>query len=75
MPPTTYWVSPDVDCWRVQREGAARAERICVSREEAVDLACRIAAINAPALVRVQSYAGAITAEFEFGRNAVSAAE
>ncbi len=26
---TTLWVSPDVDTWRLQREGAYRPEKIC----------------------------------------------
>ena len=72
---TTFWVSPDVDKWRLQREGSYRAERICATRSEAIDWGCRLAVAHAPAVVKVQDYGGTITTQFEFGRTFDQAAE
>ena len=71
---TTLWVSPDVDTWRVQREGAHRAEQICPSRADAIDWACRRAIDLAPCEIKVQDYGGKVTAQFEFSRPARPAA-
>lgn len=72
---TTLWVSPDVDTWRLQKEGSYCPERICHSRDEAIDWACRLATDLAPCQVKVQDYSGRITAEFGFSGRVVSAAE
>jgi hypothetical protein len=71
---TTLWVSPDIDTWRVQREGAHRPEHICQSRAEAIDWACRSALVLAPCKIKVQDYSGNVTAQFEFARPARPAA-
>ena len=71
---TTYWVSPDIDAWRVQREGAYRAEKVCPTREEGIDWACRFAADHTPSIVKVQDYGGNVTAQFDFQRHVARAA-
>ncbi len=72
---TTLWVSPDIDTWRLQREGAHRPEKICHSRQEAIDFACRVALDYAPCVIKVQDYSGNLTAQFDFARRAHHAAE
>jgi Uncharacterized protein conserved in bacteria (DUF2188) len=72
---TTLWVSPDVDTWRVQREGAHRPEEIFQSRDEAIDWACRSALDYAPCVIKVQDYGGHVTAQFDFSQRARHAAE
>lgn len=63
---TTFWVSPDIDQWRLQREGHHRAEKICGTRDEAIDWACRMAVEFSPCKVKVQDYSGQITAQYDF---------
>jgi hypothetical protein len=72
---TTLWVSPDIDMWRVQREGTHHAEMICQSRDEAIDWACRSARGFAPCEIKVQDYRGNVTAQFDFLRQVRHAAE
>jgi hypothetical protein len=72
---TTLWVSPDIDKWRLQREGAHRPEKICSTRDEAIDWACRIARDLAPCMIKVQDYSGNLTAQFDFSRRVSHAAE
>lgn len=64
---TIIWISPDIDTWRVQREGHHRAEAICGGREEAIERACGLAVEFRPCLVRVQDYGGTVTQEIRFG--------
>ncbi len=71
---TTLWVSPDIDTWRLQREGAYRPEKICQSRDEAIDWACRMALDYAPCVIKVQDYSGNLTAQFDFSRRGRPAA-
>jgi hypothetical protein len=70
-----FWVSPDIDTWRLQREGAHRPEKIFQNREEAIDWACRLAVENAPCLVKVQDYSGNVTTQLDFARAPAHAAE
>jgi hypothetical protein len=72
---TTLWVSPDIDMWRVQREGTHHADKICQSRDEAIAWACRNAVDYAPCEIKVQDYRGNVTAQFDFSRRAPHAAE
>jgi hypothetical protein len=72
---TTLWVSPDIDRWRVQREGTHHPEKICDSRDEAIDWACRSAIDFAPCEIKVQDYRGNVTAQFDFARRTHHAAE
>ena len=65
---TTFWVSPDVDTWRLQREGSHRPEKIFQSREEALDWACNLAVEHAPCLLKVQDYSGNVTTQLDFAR-------
>ena len=71
---TVFWVSPDIDSWRLQREGAFRPEQVCATREEAIDWACRLGVENAPCVVKVQDYSGNLTAQFDFSRRGRPAA-
>lgn len=70
-----FWVSPDIDTWRLQREGSHRAERIFHNREDAIDWACRLAVEHAPCLVKVQDYGGNVTTQLDFARAPAHAAE
>ncbi len=72
---TTLWVSPDIDMWRVQREGTHHADKICQNRDEAIAWACRNAVDYAPCEIKVQDYRGNITAQFDFSQRAPHAAE
>ena len=67
-----YWVSPDIDRWRVQREGAHRAERIFSDREDAIDWTCRMAAGLRPCRVKIQDNGGRVVEQLDF--DAVAAA-
>lgn len=59
-----YWVSPDIDDWRVQTDGVD--EGIFDARDDAVAWACRVARHRAPSVVRVEDYHGNITEQFDF---------
>jgi hypothetical protein len=68
------WVAPHRDEWWVTREGVIGAEAMFDSREVALDWACRAARLRSPCVVRVQDYAGAVTAEFAFEDTGAAAA-
>jgi hypothetical protein len=64
--PVIFWVSPDIDRWRVQREGSFRAEGLFTDREGAVRAACRYARDHAPAQVKLQDNSGRIIEQLDF---------
>ena len=64
---TILWVSPHLDEWRVQKDGATAEEAIFDGREDAIEWACRVAQRRSPCLVRVQDYVGNVKAQFAFG--------
>jgi hypothetical protein len=69
---TTFWVSPHLDEWHVQKDGAGQADAALLyegsfdARDDAVAWACRVAQRRAPCLVRVQDDEGNITAQYAF---------
>ena len=72
---TIFWISPDIDQWRLQREGAYRAERLFADRMDAIDWACRVAPDFAPCRVKVQDYGGRVTEQFDFANVQARAAQ
>jgi hypothetical protein len=66
------WVSPHRDEWWVIRDGATGAEAMFDARETAIDWACRVARLRTPCLVRVQDYAGNVSAQFAFDESAAA---
>lgn len=62
----TFWVSPHLDEWHVQREDNGVYEGSFDARDDAVAWACRVAQRRAPCLVRVQDGEGNITAQYAF---------
>jgi hypothetical protein len=72
---TTFWISPDIDQWRLQREGAYKAEKLFSDRADAIDWACRVAPDFAPCRVKVQDYGGRVTEQFDFAAITAQAAE
>ena len=63
---TVYWLSPDIDQWRLQREGACRAERIFSDRTDAITWARRHASEHAPCRLKFQDHSGRVTEQIDF---------
>jgi hypothetical protein len=61
-----YWLSPDIDRWRLQREGAPRAERIFSDHTEAMTWARRHASENAPCRLKFQDNSGRVIEQIDF---------
>ena len=74
---TIFWISPDIDQWRLQKEGAYKPEKLFAERADAIDWACRLAPDYAPCRVKVQDYSGRVVEQLEFAAPvaAVQAAE
>jgi hypothetical protein len=64
--PVIFWVSPDIDQWRVQREGSFHAVGLFADRDDAVTAACRHARDHAPAQVKLQDNSGRVMEQFDF---------
>jgi hypothetical protein len=72
---TIFWVSPDIDQWRLQREGAFKPERLFADREDAIDWACRLASEHAPCRVKIQDNSGRVIEQLDFTAVEKQAAE
>jgi hypothetical protein len=64
--PTIYWLSPDIDRWRLQREGAHHAERLFSDHDEAVKWARRHAQAHAPCRLKIQGHSGRVREQIDF---------
>jgi hypothetical protein len=71
---TIFWISPDVDQWRLQREGAYKPEKLFAERSDAIDWACRVAPDYAPCRIKIQDYSGRVVEQLEFAPTAAQAA-
>ena len=72
---TIYWLSPDIDRWRLQREGAYKPERLFADRAEAIIAARRHAAAHAPCRLKIQDHSGRVTEQLDFAATESEAAE
>lgn len=63
---TIFWLSPDIDRWRLQREGAHRAERLFTDHHEAVQWARRHAQAHAPSRLKLQDNSGRVREQIDF---------
>ena len=70
---TIFWISPDIDQWRLQREGAYKPEKLFADRDTAIDWACRLAPDHAPCRIKIQDYSGRVVEQLEF--SALAAAQ
>ena len=64
---TIYWLSPDIDRWRLQREGAYQAEKLFNDEDEAMMWARRYASEHAPCRLNIQDHSGRVMEQIDFG--------
>jgi len=64
---TAYWVKPDGDKWRVQREGADKAAAVSDTKDEAIRRAVEMAKNQQPSQVLIQKQNGQIQEERTYG--------
>ncbi len=69
MKKSNYWVSPDTNGWKAQREGAERASRVFDTQREAEDYARNVLQNNSGGELITQSQHGPIRSKDTINSN------
>lgn len=69
MTRNNYWISPDAESWKAQREGAERASRIFETQREAEDYARNVLQNNSGGELITQNQQGQIRSKDTINSN------